>query len=104
MPIFEQGATKILFLHIPKTGGTSIENMLKKHVDMSFYSPVPPSGLKITPQHLQMNDFRILFNNFLGTGFLPLFVIHMIGLKVNTTLGQKGYSRRLVTEVIFLSG
>lgn len=61
MPIFEQGNTKVLFIHIPKTGGSSIENMLKQQVTMTFFSPTPPSGLKICPQHLQINDFKILF-------------------------------------------
>ncbi|OED35155.1 hypothetical protein AB833_31455 [Chromatiales bacterium (ex Bugula neritina AB1)] len=62
MPIFEQGGTKVLFIHIPKSGGTSIENMLKQYVTMTFHSPIPSSGLKVCPQHLQINDFRILFN------------------------------------------
>lgn len=62
MPVFEQGSVRILFIHIPKTGGTSIENMLKKHTKMTFFSPIPPPNLKICPQHLQINDFRMLLN------------------------------------------
>lgn len=34
--------------------------MLKQHVTMTFFSSIAPSSLKVCPQHLQVNDFKIL--------------------------------------------
>ena len=62
MPIFERNDLKILFIHIPKTGGTSIEEYLSKHFKMSFHSIGVPFPMKITPQHLQINDLKVILN------------------------------------------
>ncbi len=61
MPILENNNTRVLYLHIPKTGGTTINNWLGASVSRSFYSGSAPTAFKITPQHLCVGDFRVLF-------------------------------------------
>lgn len=61
MPIFSINNKKILFIHIPKTGGTSIENWLSNFGEMQFYQPGFPTFMKCTPQHLTVNDINVLF-------------------------------------------
>ena len=65
MPIFEKNGVKILLVHIPKTGGTSLEHWLKKETTMSFFSPIPPGGLMICPQHLQVGSLKVLLGGAL---------------------------------------
>jgi len=68
MPIFKINNKRVLFIHIPKTGGTSIENWLSNFGEMQFYQPGIPTFMKCTPQHLTLNDFNVLF----GDGFFDL--------------------------------
>lgn len=63
MPLFSNEKYRILLIHIPKTGGTSIEKYLSEQFKMSFFSPIPPVSMKICPQHLQITDLRILLGN-----------------------------------------
>jgi len=62
MPIFSVNNKRVLFIHIPKTGGTSVENWLKNFGEMQFYQPGIPTFMNCTPQHLTINDFDVLFN------------------------------------------
>lgn len=62
MPIFNIKNKRVLFIHIPKTGGTSIENWLRIFGEMQFYQPGIPTFMKCTPQHLTINDFEVLFD------------------------------------------
>ena len=50
MPVFDEN---ILFLHIPRTGGSIIENKLKETYTMNFYGP-DASGLSL--QHYTANE------------------------------------------------
>lgn len=61
MPIFKIKNKEILFIHIPKTGGTSIEKWLEEQGEMSFYIPYVPDGFKCSPQHLRLSDINLLF-------------------------------------------
>jgi len=61
MPIFSINNKRILFIHIPKTGGTSIETWLESLGVMNFYAPLTPDGFRSSPQHFRMADFNLLF-------------------------------------------
>jgi hypothetical protein len=63
MPIFEKNDRRILFVHIPKTGGTSIERWVKKYASVYFLSELPPLSLKVSPQHLQLRELKVLLGN-----------------------------------------
>ncbi|HFU74845.1 MAG TPA: hypothetical protein ENK66_01225, partial [Arcobacter sp.] len=63
VPLFTNNKYKILFVHIPKTGGTSIEKWLSKYFTMTFSSPIPPTAMKVCPQHLQIKDLQILLGD-----------------------------------------
>jgi len=69
MPKFRRKRKGFWFIHIPKTGGTSIETWLNQHCKMSFHTPLVPSFLRCTPQHFTAETIRILdphqnFNGF----------------------------------------
>ncbi|PRY26828.1 sulfotransferase family protein [Aliiruegeria haliotis] len=51
MPIFRINGKVILFLHIPKAGGTSIEEALAAHSSESFRMKLNTAGLPCVPQH-----------------------------------------------------
>lgn len=61
MPIIVHNNHHYLYLHIPKTGGTTINHWLGSVSTRLFYSGSPPSAFKVTPQHLPLGDFRVLF-------------------------------------------
>lgn len=64
MPVFElKNGKKIVFIHVPKTGGTTIEKWLMDCCDrFLLFSKSPPEGLRVTPQHLSLNSVRILLD------------------------------------------
>lgn len=65
MPFVEHNGKKILFIHIPKAGGTSVETWLESLGPLRFHTVGTPPALRCTPQHLRMSDFRAMF----GEGF-----------------------------------
>jgi hypothetical protein len=72
MPFIELNSKRLLFIHIPKTGGGSIESWLARHSPLYFYSDGVPISLKCTPQHLRMSDFRELFGDDYFTNALTI--------------------------------
>ncbi len=63
MPIFNlENKKKILFIHIPKTGGTSIECSFSNVCSSTllYYDEGPIHFLKCSPQHLTLEDLKIL--------------------------------------------
>lgn len=52
MPALRVNDQFLLFSHIPKTGGTSIEQYLKKKGEMILYSPRQLPGMLVSPQHM----------------------------------------------------
>lgn len=53
MPIYRNGAKILLFVHIPKTGGSTIENTLKAEgVPQALHSRVRLGKNTVTPQHM----------------------------------------------------
>jgi len=65
MPFIERDAKRILFVHIPRTGGSSIEKSLSDVAPLRFLYPGKLPFLHVSPQHLTFPDFKSL----LGTDF-----------------------------------
>lgn len=71
MPLISYSGRTLLYLHVPKTGGGTIEAWLQTLAPLRFHSIGMPVALKCTPQHLRMSDFRSLF----GDGFFDHVVM-----------------------------
>jgi hypothetical protein len=65
MPWLEHAGKRVLFVHIPRTGGTTVERWLQESAPLRFRSVGLPAFSRITPQHYTVNDIRAL----LGDGF-----------------------------------
>ncbi len=63
MPFVEADGKRILFIHIPKTGGTSIEKWLGSKGPIMFRSIGIPPQHRTTPQHFTYNDLSHLFGD-----------------------------------------
>lgn len=61
MPVFETPKGKVLFIHIPKTGGSTISNELRRHHQTSMYTNSPWPGYQCTPQHLHAGPLKEIF-------------------------------------------
>jgi len=61
MPFLEYSGKKILFLHIPKTGGESIEQWMESLGSLRFKTYGLPQSLKTAPQHMVYRDLKELF-------------------------------------------
>lgn len=65
MPFIQHNGKCILFIHIPKAGGTSIESWMKGIAPLRLFSVGVPHASRCTPQHYRMQDIR----SILGDGF-----------------------------------
>lgn len=63
MPFIQHKEIKILFIHIPKTGGTSIEKWMKSVSQLRLFSVGIPHASKCTPQHFRDRDIKALFGD-----------------------------------------
>lgn len=63
MPFVEFGNRRLLYLHVPRTGGSTIEAWLRTLSPMQLHSVGNPVALHCTPQHLRMSDIRSLFSD-----------------------------------------
>ncbi|MBV7410315.1 sulfotransferase family 2 domain-containing protein [Maritimibacter sp. DP1N21-5] len=61
MPIFRISGKTILFLHIPKAGGTSVEEFLAQHSGESFRMTLNTERLPCVPQHFHGEMIEKLF-------------------------------------------
>lgn len=76
MPVFKNGDKNVLYIHVPKTGGTSVERLFtesgyKKHLYDPSYGKDSPNYLRrCSPQHLhaellratlRLNRFDVIF-------------------------------------------
>ena len=61
MPLFTRGDHRIAFIHVPKTGGTSVERYFESHGwTMSYWSKPRDGGRTPSDQHLLYEDLRRL--------------------------------------------
>lgn len=65
MPFFERDGKIVLFLHIPKTGGSSVEQHLGAHSRMFFFSADAPPVTRVSPQHYTI----AMLSAFFGADF-----------------------------------
>jgi len=61
VPFIEKNGVRLLFIHVPKTGGTSVENWLASLAPLQFFCHGLPDFSRCTPQHYRMRDFRTIF-------------------------------------------
>lgn len=61
MPFIELNSLKINYIHVPKTGGTTIERWLSSIDPLKFHTAGVPAATRCTPQHFRMSDIRVLF-------------------------------------------
>jgi hypothetical protein len=65
MPFIDHDGKRVLYVHVPKTGGTSVERWLGSLATLRLHSVGVPQPLRVTPQHLRHADIEAL----LGEGF-----------------------------------
>lgn len=61
MPFIEYETKRVLFVHVPKTGGTSIETWMRSIAPLCFHAVGTPNCSKVTPQHHTHNDLAQYF-------------------------------------------
>lgn len=66
MPVFQRDGKKVLFLHVPKAGGTSIEEFFKKNDwEISFLDRGGDLSwnkfMKCSPQHMHAEILEKIF-------------------------------------------
>lgn len=61
MPIFDIGGRKVLFMHVPKAGGSSVEKWLSQFGGMSFHTGQNTLNLPCVPQHFHGELIETLF-------------------------------------------
>lgn len=65
MPFIQHNGKRILFVHIPKAGGTSVESWMTTIAPLRLFSMGVPHVSRCTPQHYRAQDIKQL----LGEGF-----------------------------------
>lgn len=62
MPVFTIAGRRILFVHVPKTGGMAISAVLGQAGDMRFDAPIRQSGQRFQPRHAAADVIAGLYN------------------------------------------
>lgn len=63
MPFIRHDGRNVLFVHIPRTGGTSVEKWLADIAPLNLYALGIPPFSRVTPQHYTRNDIKSLFSD-----------------------------------------
>lgn len=61
MPSIEINGRRVLFVHIPKTGGTSVTRWMQGLGRVRLHADTKPEALKVAPQHLTWTDIDCLW-------------------------------------------
>lgn len=61
MPFITHLQKNILYVHIPKAGGTTVENWLSRFGALRLFNSSNPEAMLCTPQHLTYSDIERLF-------------------------------------------
>ncbi|SFB81078.1 sulfotransferase family 2 domain-containing protein [Tropicimonas isoalkanivorans] len=73
MPILRTPKATVLFVHVPKAGGTSVEAYMRTKGPVSFHDSQTAPGLPTTPQHFHAELLDSLFAaNFFDARFTVL--------------------------------
>lgn len=62
MPILTVGSRRVLYIHVPKTGGTSVERLLSSYGEVTLRAD-SSLGLACTPQHFHSAVLRGMFEH-----------------------------------------
>ena len=62
MPFIDWNNKRVLYVHVPKTGGTSIEAWLQTLAPLQLHSIGQPAALRCTPQHLHYKEIVTLLD------------------------------------------
>lgn len=60
MPFIQHNGKRVLFIHIPKAGGTSVETWMKGIAPLRLFSMGVPHASRCTPQHYRAQDIEAL--------------------------------------------
>lgn len=63
MPFIEHNGIRVLFIHISKAGGTTVEQWMRSIAPVHLYCDGIPQFTKCTPQHYRLRDVRELFRD-----------------------------------------
>lgn len=70
MPFIQHQNRNILFVHIPRTGGTTVEHWMRQHGELRLFTFGVPSFSKVTPQHYRYADIaELLGDNYFDYAF-----------------------------------
>jgi hypothetical protein len=72
VPILDAANKRILYIHVPKTGGSSVERMLSTLGRLTFTQPTASSRFPCTPQHWHGEVLKNLFGD--GAEFSSVFM------------------------------
>lgn len=61
MPSLKINDRRVLFIHIPKTGGTSVTRWMQGLGRVRLHGDTKPEGLKVTAQHLTWSDIDCMW-------------------------------------------
>lgn len=101
MPFIEVPFGRVLYIHIPKTGGSSVEKWMSSMGPLRMKAAGFPLVTKVTPQHFRMHDVRYL----LGEGYFEYaftFIRNPYSrlesqFRMRAHLGQKGFWKQWPT-------
>ncbi len=100
MPVVEIKDRLVLFIHVPKTGGTTIEHHLAEAGPLSLKSPKPPKGVRCNEQHFHA---ELIEGLFAPTAFYYAFMVvrHPLSRLLSEYRWQTRKRRRLRSRLSF---